>query len=38
MIAGQWRKREHCLVGVELGAIRDQLAASGERLLSDLPK
>jgi cytosine/adenosine deaminase-related metal-dependent hydrolase len=38
MIAGQWRKREHRLVGVDLDAIRDQLAASGERLLSHLQK
>ncbi len=33
MIAGQWRKRDHRLVGVDLDAVRDRLEESGQRLL-----
>jgi 5-methylthioadenosine/S-adenosylhomocysteine deaminase len=33
MIAGLWRKRDHCLVDVDLDEIRGRLLKSGERLL-----
>ncbi|MEQ0565231.1 amidohydrolase family protein [Amycolatopsis sp. NEAU-NG30] len=33
MIAGRWRKRGHTLLGVDLGAVRDQLRESAAHLL-----
>jgi 5-methylthioadenosine/S-adenosylhomocysteine deaminase len=33
MVAGQWRKRNHCLTDVDLDELRSGLLASGERLL-----
>jgi len=36
LVAGAFRKRNGTLLGVELGAIRAALAASGERILSRL--
>ncbi len=33
MIAGQWRKRDHRLIGVDLDDVKDRLAQSSERLL-----
>jgi 5-methylthioadenosine/S-adenosylhomocysteine deaminase len=32
MIAGRWRKRDHCLVDVDLDSVRSRLLESGERL------
>jgi hypothetical protein len=36
MIAGQWRKRDHALVGadVDVAAVKNALPQSGERLLA----
>ncbi len=36
MIAGQWRKREHALLAVNLEHVTSELAESGERLLADV--
>ncbi|WP_158852668.1 amidohydrolase family protein [Saccharothrix deserti] len=36
MIAGQWRKRDHHLVDVDLDDVKDRLRGSGERLLRHL--
>lgn len=36
MIAGQWRKRDHQLLGVDLDDVKNRLRASGERLLSQI--
>jgi len=33
MIAGQWRKRKHSLLGVDLEDVKLRLVESGERLL-----
>ena len=33
MIAGRWRKRDHALLDVDLGAVRDQLRQSAAHLL-----
>jgi 5-methylthioadenosine/S-adenosylhomocysteine deaminase len=38
MIAGQWRKRDHELLGVELDEVADRLLSSGEHLLQGLNK
>jgi 5-methylthioadenosine/S-adenosylhomocysteine deaminase len=32
MVAGQWRKRDHCLMGVDLDEVKNRLRSS-ERLL-----
>lgn len=36
MIAGRWRKRDHVLVDVDVGMVRDRLAESGQRLLGKI--
>lgn len=36
MIAGRWHKRGGELLGVDLSAIRDRLAASGTRILTEI--
>jgi len=33
MVAGQWRKRDHCLMGVDLEEVKNRLLRSSERLL-----
>lgn len=38
MIAGQWRKRDHELLGVDLDDVADRLQSSGERLSQQLNK
>lgn len=38
MIAGAWRKRDHHLLDVDLGAVKTQLRESGERLLTGSPR
>lgn len=37
MIAGRWRKRDHTLLDVDLGAVRAQLHGSAEHLIPHLP-
>jgi 5-methylthioadenosine/S-adenosylhomocysteine deaminase len=36
MIAGQWRKRDHQLVGVDLDNVKNELCESGNRLLAEM--
>ncbi|OBG28552.1 amidohydrolase family protein [Mycobacterium sp. 852002-51057_SCH5723018] len=36
MIAGQWRKRGHSLVGVDVDSVKSSLLRSGKRLLSQM--
>ncbi len=36
MVAGRWRKRDHTLLDVDLGTVRDQLRESTARLLPHL--
>jgi 5-methylthioadenosine/S-adenosylhomocysteine deaminase len=33
MIGGRWRKRNHCLIDIDLDEVRDRLLESGERLI-----
>lgn len=35
MIAGTWRKRDHQVLGVDLPTLRDEVAASGRRVMRD---
>jgi len=36
LVAGAFRKRDGKLLGADLGAVRNKLAASGERILGRL--
>jgi 5-methylthioadenosine/S-adenosylhomocysteine deaminase len=36
MIGGQWRKRDHALIGVDLDEVKSRLRQSGERLLRQM--
>jgi cytosine/adenosine deaminase-related metal-dependent hydrolase len=36
MIAGQWRKRDHQLVGVDLDNVKNELCESGNRALGEM--
>jgi hypothetical protein len=38
MIAGEWRKRDHELLDLDLDDVADRLLASGERLVQPLNK